>query len=109
MNDFADCFDWAEKPGLFKMNRAFSWEVSKVKMRGTPKKVRKMSHLIMLVGLAGLIVTVCTDITVIGVLSISAVIAGLLVNCFFYRCPACGAHLGRVGVDYCGQCGKKVK
>lgn len=71
---------------------------------------QQAKHLFFVLGAAGfgciLLVVVHPLFLAAGLLMAAAAI---VLNLVFYRCPHCGAHLGRGGGYYCPHCGHFVE
>lgn len=71
-----------------------------------PKKARKLIYFLYMIGF---IIMLFSYVNII-FLPIGIAVAGSSVvpNLLFYKCPHCGAHLGRNGGDFCQHCGKRM-
>ena len=75
-----------------------------------PKTVNKWNWILWTAGaLIALLGTVGEpDSTVLCVIGILLMLGGCVFRVVFYRCPSCGAYLGRGLPEYCPHCGAKI-
>ena len=59
------------------------------------------------------IMSLCTQSPIMYILMFLALVAELIVFCRFIRCPHCGHHLDRAGmnvdIEFCPFCGKELE
>lgn len=73
-----------------------------------PKQIKQICRLIIFISLGIVTISARFNLLLPCIGELVFMIFACIIDIIFYRCPACGKYLGRVRVDYCRNCGKKL-
>lgn len=73
-----------------------------------PQQIKQICHLIIFISWGIVTISALFDLLLPCIGGLIFMIFAGIIDIIFNRCSACGKYLGRVRVNYCRNCGKKL-